>query len=369
MNNPPPINFQKTFFDPICNRAEIERIFDVKNAQDYLLKIRAETIVDHMRLFRVYRNKALAKGKFWSLEKSFSTRHYESFLSHLSKENKEKCKEITYGNIFSNQTNGLIFRSTFGPIINISDSLQFFLKFMNLGLLEFNSKVPNSVRINAIRIAIRVMLQTEALDFYMDPRGIVPKDVAIGMEKSIPDQMLFIAGHEFAHHLCGHLSDERTDEIPIFRAIIDDSKDYKPITSYSQSQAEEFEADIVSIELPKYSSSKKKAVLEAALLWYSNLEIYEHFIHCAVPSRRSVQQSHPSAHDRYDFLLNNVVLPKNFNENYWNDYRKTIDAVKLIVENEVKNNLPNYQFYGSLYLAAPNTEWRGKELIDRKDYY
>jgi hypothetical protein len=46
------IEFEKHFFRPVCNEQEIERIFNVKNANDYLLKLRAETIVDHMRLFR-----------------------------------------------------------------------------------------------------------------------------------------------------------------------------------------------------------------------------------------------------------------------------------------------------------------------------
>ena len=31
-------------------------------------------------------------------------------------------------------------------------------------------------------------------------------------------------------------------------------------------------------------------------------------------------------------------------------------------------NCEMYKFYGSLYLAEPNTEWRGRELIDRVDY-
>src|SRR3989344_3604214 len=115
-----PIEIQKGFFHPVCNTKEIERVFNVQNAQDYILKIRAETIVDHMRLFRVYRNKALAKGQSWSLERSFSNSHYEKFISHLNKVNKENCEEVSYGNIFSNQTSGSIFKSPYGPIINIS---------------------------------------------------------------------------------------------------------------------------------------------------------------------------------------------------------------------------------------------------------
>ena len=71
----PPIEIQKSFYRSICNEEEIERIFNLKSPMDYLLKLRADTIVDHMRLFRVYRNKTLAKGNDWSLENAFCGYH------------------------------------------------------------------------------------------------------------------------------------------------------------------------------------------------------------------------------------------------------------------------------------------------------
>jgi len=67
------IDFERIQYFPICNQQEIERILNIRNAQDYLLKLRANTIVDHMRLFRVYRNKAITNEKNWSLEKSQGT--------------------------------------------------------------------------------------------------------------------------------------------------------------------------------------------------------------------------------------------------------------------------------------------------------
>lgn len=363
------IEFQKGFFHPVCSKSEIDRIFNVQNAQDYLLKIRGETVVDHMRIFRVYRNKALRKGKNWSLEGSFSDKHYKKFITHLNEENKEKCSAITYGNIFSNKPTGSIFKSPYGPIINISDSLNFFLKFMNLGLLNFEEEVPMHVRVNAIRIALRVMLQTEALDFYMDPRGKVPINVGIAMEKDIPNELQFIAGHEFAHYLCDHLSDNDTSDKPIFRSIFEDQIDYKPTTTYNQSQVEEFEADLISIELPQYSNTMKTKVLEGSLSWFIKLDLYEHFIKTCVPSRKILKQDHPSASKRFDFLLKQVELPKNFDAGIWEKYKTTTELMKKVIEDDVKNDLSNYRFYGSLYLDEPDSKWRGKELVDRVDYY
>jgi hypothetical protein len=93
---------QRQFFRPICSSPEIERIFNVTNAADYLLKLRADTLVDHMRLFRVYRNKALLNEKSWSLEGSFSDLHYKAVLAKLPPFARALCRPITFGDIFSN---------------------------------------------------------------------------------------------------------------------------------------------------------------------------------------------------------------------------------------------------------------------------
>ena len=38
------------------------------------------------------------------------------------------------------------------------------------------------------------------------------------------------------------------------------------------------------------------------------------------------------------------------------------------MKEDVSVNFDLYEMYGSLYLAKPNTEWRGRELIDRIDF-
>ena len=137
--------FAKFAFHPVCNREEIERLFNIKNGNDCLLKIRAETLVDNMRLFRVYRNKALIDEKNWSLEKSFDKSHFSTFIENIEEEYSKQCQPIVAGNIFSNDPNGRIFLTEYGPIITICDSLRFFFKFMNLALMDFGDRVPDHV--------------------------------------------------------------------------------------------------------------------------------------------------------------------------------------------------------------------------------
>lgn len=363
------IEMQKMFFHPVCNKLEIERIFDVSNAQDYLLRLRAETIVDHIRLFRVYRNKALIDEKDWSLEKSFDSSHFDSFLSYLPKEAKEQCAAITFGNMFSNDPNGSIFKTKYGPIITISDSLKFFLKFSHLALLQLESEVPLHIRMNALRIAIRVMLKTEALDFFMDPRGIIPQDIDKEICAPIQRQLEFIAGHEFAHYVLGHLSDSRVVNKPIYFAISSDDEDYKPSKVFNQSQAEELEADVQAVLLPQYNPNQKKEVLYSALLWFSCLDLYEAVADAISPRIPWIPQSHPTPRERFDNLLTKVSTPAGFDISYWKELASNADKFKDLLLEDVSLNIEGYETYGSAYLDKPNTAWRGRKLRDRVDYY
>lgn len=322
-----------------------------------------------MRLFRVYRNKALAYGDGWSLEKSFNASHYEAFLKSIDQEYADKCSHIVAGNIFSDEPNGRIFLSEHGPLITLCDSLSFFFKFGNLALMCLSDKVPDYIRVNALRIAVRVMLKTEALDFFMDPRGILPKDIAEEIHSMIPDQMLFIAGHEYSHYICDHISEQDTKIGQIFHAIFPGESDYHPVTVYNQSQKQEFEADIKSITLPKYSNGKRIQVMQAALMWFAALEIYEGVYDVISPPNPYGYLTHPSASDRYINLLENVPLPKKYNLKPWKEFRETIKSFKETLQEDVTLNIETYENYGSVYLDKPDSDWRGPELIDRVDYY
>jgi hypothetical protein len=358
---------EKQFYVPVCNKTEIDRIFNVKNINDYLLKLRADTIVDNMRLFRVYRNKALLNEEKWSLEKSFSDDHYAKFLQSAKLDVREKCKDVFAGNIFSTEPYGKIFSTNYGNIITICDSLLFFFKFMNLGLLNFGKRVPIHIQLNSIRIAIRVMLKTEALDFYMDPRGILPIDIGEAIHETIPYQMQFIAGHEYAHHFLGHLDNTKLSEKPLLKAIFKSQSDYGLEKVYSYRQRDEFESDENSILLCDYEIQEKIKIFESALIWFGSLDIFEGVSETISPS--VIPSTHPPARDRFENLLNKIDMPKGYDYEKWNSFLKTIDIYRDFFIEDICLNTDNYETYGSVYLDKPNTEWRGKELIDRVDYY
>ncbi len=362
------IDQQKLFFHPVCNADEIERIFSLKNANDYLLKMRAETIVDHMRLFRVYRNKALRGGKNWSLEGAFNNAHYRAVLDKLPKDARSACDAITYGDIFSDDPNGMICWTPYGKVTTISESLQFFLQFAHLAVLEFRQEVPMRIRVNSLRIAIRVMLRKEALDFYMDPRGLVPPKITTAIHAPISLQLKFIAGHEFSHNILGHLSNSNLSEQPIFYALSNSDCDYKLTKVYNTSQQNEFDADVQAILLPKYSNRERIELLKAALLFLGCLELYRAVTDTIFPQVSWLPKSHPTPLERYENLLTNVPAD-GLDSRHWKEFPKSIVKLSAFLQEDVSLNFEAYETYGSAYLDEPNTKWRGRELIDRVDYY
>ena len=337
------LEIQKLFYRPVCTNEEIERIFNVKNGADHLLKLRADTIIDHLRLFRVYRNKALMGKEKWSLEGSFDASHYQKVLEKLCEDDKKACDGIIYGNIFSNDPNGMIFPTDFGIIASISESLRFFLEFGHLTILDFKLDIPLHVRENSLRIAIRTMLKTEALDFFMDPRGIIPKKIVYIIHTPIILQMQFIAGHEFAHHILGHLDKKNIIEQPIFHAINSNDSDYKPEKVYNNSQKNELEADIYAISLLKYSNEERAQLLHAALLWFGCLELYEAAYDAMFPEP-PWRKSHPSARERYENLLTNIPTPKGFDLSSWSNFHNVIDKFIEFVKEDVSPKIADRNY-------------------------
>ncbi|MBY7024001.1 MULTISPECIES: hypothetical protein [Clostridium] len=348
-----------------CNNEEIDRIISPKNASDFLLQERANVVADNMRYLRVYMNKARLSPN-WSFEKSFSNNHYLKVVKNLTLDDKQNCKSIVYGDMFSNDVNGYAIKDPkWGRIICLNESLQFFMKFCNLALLDFNHHIPKRIRINALRIAIRIMLKQEAMDFFMDPRGIVPEEVGIKIHDPIKYELQYIAGHEFAHHLCGHLGDGNICERMILS--VKDIEYFRPV--YNVAQNQEFEADISSINRPQYSKDEYSNILRGALIWFISLDLSEAAQESISPTSSFSIKTHPSAHDRFEYLLKNTKIPNAFDMKEIHKIQDNAKWLKEVLADDISLNYDQYDIYGSAYLDEPNTEWRGKKLIDRVDYY
>lgn len=359
------------WFYAICSKSEIERIKDPQNGDDFILLLRADIIADNMRLYRVvkhYVDIAVRYGVEWSLDEFYKTDYFEYFKNHLPVDLKEKVDGIATGLIFTKEANGLIFKTDFGFCSVLSASLFYFIKFSFLALIDSGGRIPPEVCVASLRIAIRTMFEKETLDFDWDPRGIIPEDIEKVITAPYPYIMTFLAGHEYSHFLNGDLDDYHAVQKTI-STYFKDGEDYKKIGAYNSNQKQEFAADLGALNYPKFDDEEYNLYYYYALSWFAILAIFEAAENTMFPPFN--KQSHPGAKARYNNILNNAKRPSNFEEMkvfYMIDLPRLVSDYEGIIIEDVQYNYEGYEFEGSVYLAAPNTEWRGPELIDRVDY-
>jgi hypothetical protein len=269
------------------NKEQISRVMNIQNSKDYLLKQRADIILDKIRIHRVIKKRQYY-SKDWDFEAHFDETPFINYLKLLEYDDYENIEKITYGYIFCDDPNGRIIQTDYGNIVTVSESLRYFLYFMNLCFLTFDSiDVPVDVRHSALIIAIRTMLQTESLDFELDPRGIIPKELEKQLIEYTNLQLEFIVGHEFSHHLLNHLDNASIIEKSMFERDYDI---YEKVYTYGQLQ--EFEADLDAIKRPIMSDEMRKNFANRALFFFAYFEIYDNVKEQIFPSHNRVK-SHP----------------------------------------------------------------------------
>lgn len=364
---------KSSWYSTICSKEEVDRIINMRNGKDYILRLRADAIIANMRLYRValaHVHHVRENGGEWALESFFTAYGYVEFKNSLPKNLQEKIKEVSFGSVFTNEANGLIFETEYGICSVFSTALRYFVEFAELALIDYEDKdIPYSVRINAMRIAIRTMLGRETLDFALDPRGIIPNGLRKMIYAPYPFIQTFIAGHEYSHYINGDLKSGNTTLRCLYNAKFDDKNDYRKVYSYNTSQEQEFKADLGAMNYPQFSDEYYALYYYYTMLWFAMLAIYESVEDYIFPPMG--YQKHPGARARYQNILDNARRPVDFEDNrnyYVEELPQIVNHWIEEMKEDVACGYEQYEMYGSVYLAAPNTEWRGRELIDRVDY-
>jgi len=357
--------FMDWAYRPFCNSDDIKRIFNVSNVEDYLLKLRAEVVVDNMRLFRIIRNRYIQNEETWDFSDHFSEEEFEDYILSIPTEYAEKAN-LTKGFIFSNDANGSIMRTDFGDIICISEALRYFLFYMNLTFLDFGIEVPDSVRYRSLMIGIRTMLKTETLDFEQDPRGIIPEELEKSINHIVSHQLQFIIGHELSHHFLNHLDKSKTVKRSFYRLFENEKSELDENEFYNYSQEQEFEADKFTLNLLKETNSLDSYYVQGAISFFGYLEIFESVSDYLFPASSSYQ-SHPDPDKRYERIIKDYK--EYIDEKFIATFIESVQGYKNAIMKEIGFEVDKYEMYGSHYLAEPNTVWRGRQLIDREDYY
>jgi len=349
------------FYNTLCNADEIARILTPKTAQDYLLKLRANATVEHVRIFRVLRSRMIEYGDAWNFTASFDQSPFENYKTLLTDQDREAVHGVACGFVFCNEPNGRIIKTDFGNVITLSLSLRYFLRFMNLAFLHFNETgIPGDVRGAAIKIALRTMLQSEALDFDLDPRGDIPTEIAQDLDYHTDLQLQFVVGHEFSHYFLGHLDSRNVVDDP-FLTGLDSSRPAHRVFSYAQQ--EELDADIDAIQRPLLDTRERSDLLNRALFFFAYLDIFQAVREQISPSP-SHHRTHPSPIDRIHNLLDKFQGQIEIDEHNIANLLRSAKQIKLQLIEDVALNIDSYELYGSIYLGS----WHTKKLVDRVDY-
>lgn len=328
------------FFVSICPRKEILRLRSLRSTHDYLLYLRANAIADSPRYVRVFiERKAKFEDDFkpWSLTHYYHSQdHYKkSFIDRLPRSSAKKVRGMAAGMALVQEANAVCRRTFVGDVILVSESLQWFFYYMRIGLVGELYEISSADKMSALLIAIRIMLGNESLDFDLDSRGDLPKEIERTIQSHVSQQMAFTFGHEFGHTVCGHLAEQ-------------DGPDY---LTYNHKC--EFEADAWAISEPNYKNHELDIALDAALSTLSCLYFLDAALNSLSSVKLSVSDTHPSPEDRMTSL--------------WKRFKKKTSLPAQTIEtklkiassafNAVNKTLPRMQedtltVYGSVYLPT-----------------
>jgi hypothetical protein len=353
-----------TFFAPFCSRADIEKINSPKTASDFLLQLRAESMVDNPRFIRVFKSR---KGKKtnWSLEQYYSDRKREElYLSNLSKGNYERLKNIPSGSVYLDGANAICAKTDAGNIIAVSEPLEYFLYFMNIFFYGDEFGIKGEDISAAFRIAQRIMAGHESFDFDIDPRGTLPKHIDIWMKNITNLQYQFILGHEYSHHLLGHIKDSNlhSDSLSAFMAMHEGKN---TIQHYKYSHKLEYDADWYSMKNIKGNSKFKDDISNAAFLTLMYLETSRLVLDYVNPGRTNQVGTHPDPVSRI------FKIRKKLNNKYGfkrEQLDNDLDYLKRYTEQFISQylafNFDSFESYGSHYLPS----YKVRLLNDRVDF-
>lgn len=352
------------FYYPICSKKEIKIINNIQNTDDYLLKIRADSIAGNPRFNRVFLpryEKRKKNNQNWSITEFYKTNLFNSYISRLAPDKKNKCLNVSPGFALIAEPNGVCMKTPYGNIILVSESLQYFLHFMNI---HFFCDVPIEDSKSAVLIAMRIFIEKEALDFDLDPRGELPDSEKNRIEEALKWQLKFVIGHEYAHLLLGHLSEDNAKEVNNLLLNVKPDK-YIGSKIYTQSEQQEFEADLASIINANYDEHEQASAVYQACLFFYYLHLGE-IVDSYLFPRIDRPRTHPIPLDRVKNLRNNLHVPNNMiPDSEFENIEKIISGLEQVLKEELlPYQTDKFEFYGSVYLPSYKKEF----LQDRIDF-
>lgn len=352
-----------------CTEDEIINLLHPKNTYDILLKLRADNIVDYPRLVRIFKKRKedyLYNSNTWSLTSYYSEYDclFDKYIEVLNPNIREECKNVARGFIPMREINGVCSKTPFGNIIFLSEYLKEFLFFMNLSILNFEGyPIDKKTRRESLLLALRIMLVSEVPDFDLDPRyDSLPQGLVDHNDFIVENQLLFIIGHEYAHHTLNHLKDTQVLNIKSTE-IVQNTKYSETVVLYNQMQLEEFDADYHSFKNVEFNTYDENHIADGAFSFFIYIDIYEHVKEYIFPSNK-LYKRHPSPIDRIYELRKRINPEIGYSNNQIEKMILNAKNIKESLNEDLSYNTEIFEDKGSIYLS----EYKTSFLVDRIDY-
>ncbi len=107
----------------------------------------------------------------------------------------------------------------------------------------------------------------------------------------------------------------------------------------------------------------------SSISWFAYLDVYQHVSEQLFPRSPWSMRTHPEPLERLWNIFDKCGVKAKLDKTEPEKFLKDTAKWKGFFQEDVATNIENYETYGSVYLDAPNTKWRGRELQDRVDYY
>ncbi|MBU9829236.1 hypothetical protein J1779_04785 [Rahnella sp. FC061912-K] len=344
----------------ICNEADLDRIVKPSALDDYLLKIRAESILDNPRLIRVFQ-KRFNNSEGMTLSKWYNRNDRQNlYINNVSKGNHDKLFKVPVGTAMISRANAICMPVDKGNIIIVSEKLIYALYFFNIFLFGQSLDFTDQECFTAYVIALRVYYGHESLDFDLDPRGDFPEYIENHLQEITTMQYNFILGHEYAHHLLGHLKESKlVDEYLL------NSDNSSIFPHYKHRFKEEYDADWHSIKNIKGDNNYRSSLADAAFTCFYFFYVLEQVGEYFSPQGKSHAKTHPYALDRMRHLRSHLKSSCGISREYLDKTKQYIDQVTGHFLNEIlPYHVDEFERYGSHYFKR----FKDKILRDRVDY-
>lgn len=343
-----PKRIMREWYEDLCSADELQRILNVQNAQDYILRAAVDTIAKKPVLCRVILEHKRISGTRWSLEKFFMpiTYGYYNFKRHIPIELQHELDNIGTGCLLSNHMNGIIFTSHYGLCSVLSYSLKYVIEYATLALLPLEGDISDVIRTTAMILAIRISKGIERLDLDINKRCHLPKRHRKSMREPLPYICTFIAGHEYSHYLNKDIKPHTRK-----RLMPEDAQTLDIDSFFTFGKIKEFNADVTALRLPEFSKNEYSDYYLYSLLWFAILAIFETASHREDESIHI--SSHPSAMQRYYNILKKAPKPYDFDEMeniYTTALPQAIDFWRDAIAKDVAIHPEIYNSYGSFYV-------------------